>query len=183
MTTSTIQWAKLKFDPTAAQPSKQNPDWKPQHSVLVTLNDAASTEARIYFPQGEFSGLRKDDTIMCEYRDGKWRLAKTQTPELMQLLQQRQPIGTAPTAPTPVAAPATAPQSQGNQAPADAEKAWEQLLGRAAKRYSRAVDAALWIVEQKFGVNKGTVAGNVETQAVVKEIATSLFIEANRNCR
>lgn len=83
---STIQWATLKFDP--GEPRTSNPEWQPQHSALVVM--ANGEEIRIYFNPGIYSALRKGDAVMLEYAKGKWRMAKTQTPELMQTLAARQ---------------------------------------------------------------------------------------------
>ena len=86
--TAPIQWATLKYNPTEAKPSKAHPDWAPQHSSVAALTDG--TEQRIYFAEGPLSALRKNDQVMLEYSKGRWRLAKTQTPELTALLEQRQ---------------------------------------------------------------------------------------------
>ncbi|NEP62696.1 MAG: hypothetical protein F6K31_38215 [Symploca sp. SIO2G7] len=111
-TTNTLQWAKLKFDPT--EPSTTNPEWQAQHSTVVVFSN--TQEHRIYFNPGPLSQLRKGDTVLCEYRRGKWRMARNQPPELMQLLGQRFPTSqvpstsTMPPAPMPPAAPAPAKQ-------------------------------------------------------------------------
>lgn len=89
MTAATaVQWATLKYSPTEAKPSQKNPDWAPQHSALVTLGNGEET--RIYFAQGEFSYLEKNDQVMVAWDKGRWRLGKTQTPDLMAVLAQRQ---------------------------------------------------------------------------------------------
>lgn len=105
-TPNTLQWAKLKFDPT--EPSTTNPEWQAQHSTVVVFSDAQ--EHRVYFNPGPLSQLQRGDTVLCEYRRGKWRLARNQPPELMQLLSQRTPpppsVPDVPPVPTPPAAPA-----------------------------------------------------------------------------
>ena len=108
-TTSTLQWATLKFDPT--EPRTSNPDWQPQHSALVVFSD--NQEHRIYFNPGVLSQLQQGDTVLCEYRRGKWRMARSQPPELMEMLNQRTPAPQTANAPIlpPVAAPATPVQT------------------------------------------------------------------------
>lgn len=100
-TPNTLQWAKLKFDPT--EPSTTNPDWQAQHSTVVVFSNAQ--EHRVYFNPGPLSQLQRGDTVLCEYRRGKWRMARNQPPELMQVLSQRTP------APQAVATPAAPPPS------------------------------------------------------------------------
>ncbi|MEA5464753.1 hypothetical protein [Leptothoe sp. PORK10 BA2] len=102
--TNTLQWAKLKFDPS--EPSTTNPEWQAQHSTVVVFSDAQ--EHRVYFNPGPLSELQRGDTVLCEYRRGKWRMARNQPPELMQLLGQRTP------APPPLETPAT-PTAQAKQ--------------------------------------------------------------------
>ncbi|MEM9092627.1 MAG: hypothetical protein AAGC93_28335 [Cyanobacteria bacterium P01_F01_bin.53] len=111
-TPNTLQWGKLKFDPT--EPSTTNPEWQAQHSTVVVFSN--TQEHRVYFNPGPLSQLRRGDTVLCEYRRGKWRMAKSQPPELMELLGQRTPTPQTVSAPTmppalpPPVAPAPAKQ-------------------------------------------------------------------------
>ncbi|MEM9091293.1 MAG: hypothetical protein AAGC93_21445 [Cyanobacteria bacterium P01_F01_bin.53] len=82
---SVWQWVTLKFAPT--EPKTSNPDWQAQHSTVVVFENGG--EQRIYFNPGIFSRLKKGDVILCHYRTGKWRVAKEQSPELMQALESR----------------------------------------------------------------------------------------------
>lgn len=101
-----IQWATLKFNPTEPKTSRPG-ELPPQHSALVAAEDG--TETRIYFNPGIFSQLQGNDQILIEYRQGKWRLAKTQTPELLNLLQSRQPAPPPAMPPMPSAQATAAP--------------------------------------------------------------------------
>lgn len=73
-------------------------------------------------------------------------------------------------APTPVpAAPAI-----------NSEQAYEEVLRRTAWRYGRAIRAAKFIAENELGLSEEQVTQSPE---LVKEIAASLFIEANKQIR
>lgn len=103
MPTLTTTWATLKFAPAEPKASTINPDWAPQHMATVAVDDEHQTEARIYFSIGLYSHLVKGDQVMLEWDKGKWRLSKTQTPELVKLLKQRESltINSAPSSPAP----------------------------------------------------------------------------------
>ncbi|MBE9069375.1 hypothetical protein IQ260_22275, partial [Leptolyngbya cf. ectocarpi LEGE 11479] len=108
------QWATLKFDPS--EPRTSNPEWQAQHGVLVVFNDGQ--EHRIYYNPGVLSLLKRGDTVMCHYRQGKWRMAAEQPPELIQKLEQRRidspahnefdPVPQAPSGPTALPTPPAA---------------------------------------------------------------------------
>lgn len=107
MPTLTTTWATLKFAPAEPKPSTINPDWAPQHMATVAVDDDNQTETRIYFSIGLYSHLVKGDQVMLEWDKGKWRLAKTQTPELVKLLKQRESLTremapSSPAAPSPI---------------------------------------------------------------------------------
>jgi len=95
MTTVTTAWATLTYNPKPAE--SEIPDAKPELTVAVTID---GNKGRLYWiAGGKCDHLKKGDTVMVEWLKGKWKIAKSQTPELMQTLEQRQ--GTAaPAAPT-----------------------------------------------------------------------------------
>ena len=109
------QWAKLKFDPS--EPRTSNPEWQAQHGVLVVFTDGQ--EHRIYYNPGVLSLLKREDTVLCHYRRGKWRMAAEQPPELIRKLEQRRidspahsefdPVPQAPSVSAVPSAPPAAP--------------------------------------------------------------------------
>lgn len=90
-------WATLTYDPKPAESTL--PEAKPELTVAVTIDDQKN---RLYWVAGGLCDhLQKGDTVMVEYLKGKWKIAKTQTPELMQTLNQRRGVPAAPSdAPT-----------------------------------------------------------------------------------
>lgn len=98
MTTAvTTAWATLTYNPKPAE--SQLPEAKPELTVAVTIDNQ---KGRLYWLAGGLCDyLKKGDTVMVEWVKGKWKIAKTQTPELMQTLEQRRGVPAAPSdAPT-----------------------------------------------------------------------------------
>jgi hypothetical protein len=94
--TNPTKWAVLTFNPKDA--TSEIPDAKPELTVAVTIDDE---KARLYWLKGGLCDLlKKGDTVMVEWVKGRWRISKTQTPELMAALESRR---------APTAAPAAAP--------------------------------------------------------------------------
>jgi hypothetical protein len=88
--TNVTKWATLTYDPKPAESTI--PDAKPELTVAVTIDDE---KARLYWIAGGLCDLlKKGDTVMVEWVKGKWKISKSQTPELMQALESRR----APTA-------------------------------------------------------------------------------------
>jgi hypothetical protein len=75
------------------------------------------------------------------------------------------------TAPTPAAPPAPI---------VEPEQAYEAMLRTVAARYSRAIAGAKYIARKDLDMDDETIAARPE---VIKEIASTLFIEVNRSIR
>lgn len=105
-----IEWATLLRDP--AEPREGNYGGR-QHMATVAVNGA---EHKVWIDEGQFSALRRGDVIMVEFRAGKWRMSKSQPPELIRTLQSRAPMTQTQTPPPVPAAPL--PVAQPSQAPA-----------------------------------------------------------------
>lgn len=162
--TMTTQWATLLYDPTEPKPSQINPEYPAQHMATVQMDDG--TQKRIYFNVGTYSALRKGDTVMLEYSKGKWRMSKTQPPELHQKLSQRGPATPAPVQPTTQGNAATFTPLDGDQKKAIAgyvdqmadvlafcRKTAIAKLGDVDESAIQAATATLFIATQrKFGI-------------------------------
>lgn len=73
-----------------------------------TTVDVNGQQAKIYIKCGTpLEQLAPGDRVVVEWRSGKWRIAKTQPPELMQTLATRAPLS--PPAPMPTMPTASAP--------------------------------------------------------------------------
>lgn len=107
MTPQTTKWATLTYDP---KPAKSNlPEAKPELMAGVEIDDE---KVWLYWvASGLCDYLRKGDTVMVEWVKGKWKICKTQAPELMATLEQRKQTS-APAAPTD--APTTTRQGSGS---------------------------------------------------------------------
>lgn len=106
MTTATATaWATLDYDPKEA-PSTVN------GTEYTTQVDREGEKHRLYYKIGGLCDyLKKGDTVMVEYVKGKWKLGKTQTPELLKTLEQRR---NAAAPPDPTDAPTAPRQGSGN---------------------------------------------------------------------
>jgi hypothetical protein len=85
------RWATLTRNPTEPKLSTLYPDSPPQHMVSATLDDDQKTALYLYFNAGDLSALESGDVVMVEYQKNKWRISKTQTPELISKLKFRAP--------------------------------------------------------------------------------------------
>lgn len=101
------RWATLTQNPTEPKSSKLYPDSPPQHMVSASLDDDQQTLLYLYFNQGDLSTLQSGDVVMVEYQKNKWRISKTQTPELISKLKFRAPVPSHPTQPLDTARVAT----------------------------------------------------------------------------
>ncbi len=91
--TITTNWAKLDYDPKEAPSTVNGVEY-------TTQVDVSGDKHRLYYKIGGLCDyLKRGDTVMVELIKGKWKLGKTQTPELLAILQQRKATST-PTAPT-----------------------------------------------------------------------------------
>jgi hypothetical protein len=98
--TNVTKWAVLVFNPKQA--TSEIPDAKPELTVAVEVD---GEKTRLYWVAGGLCDLlQKGDRIMVEYVKGKWKIAKSQPPELMAALESRR----APTAAPAPAAPGVA---------------------------------------------------------------------------
>ena len=96
--TTTTAWATLDYNPKEAPSTINGVEY-------TTQIDKDGEKVRIYYKIGGLCDyLQKGDTVMIEHVKGKWKLGKTQTPELLTKLEQRKATS-APAAPTD--APAT----------------------------------------------------------------------------
>jgi hypothetical protein len=95
MNATTTNWATLTYDPKETSSQINGTEY----TAAVTIDDQPG---RLYWKIGGLCDhLRKGDTVMVEWIKGKWKIAKTQTPELMKTLEQRRGIPAAPSdAPT-----------------------------------------------------------------------------------
>lgn len=167
-TATATRWATLKRNPTDPRPS-QFDDCPPQHMATIQLED--DTEARIYFDEGVYSHLRKDDTVLVEAgKNGKWRLSKTQTPELMKAIAQRTNVS-AP-AVVPNSAPAPTHPSAATQIESDG--LWSDDRKR---RMAREVEQSALLF--RYCWDRAVLAmGEVASKEEIRAIATTLFIQA-----
>lgn len=105
--TNPTNWATLTYNPKPAE--SEIPDAKPELTVQVTIDNQ---KGRLYWIAGGLCDfLKKGDVVMVEFIKGKWKIAKSQTPELMQTLEARK-AASVPAAPTD--APAAATRRNGN---------------------------------------------------------------------
>lgn len=92
--TTTIAWAKLKYNPKPPERSRNYPDGMPQHYATAVVDgyDGEDAKAGLYFAMGVYSYLQVGDVVMVEWNrsTGKWKFAKQQTPELLAMLNERQ---------------------------------------------------------------------------------------------
>ena len=93
MTTAvTTAWATLDYNPKEAPSTINGVEY-------TTQLDKDGEKVRIYYKIGGLCDyLRQGDTVMIEAIKGKWKLGKTQTPELLATLEQRK-VTSAPAAP------------------------------------------------------------------------------------
>ncbi|MBW4694656.1 MAG: hypothetical protein KME27_23140 [Lyngbya sp. HA4199-MV5] len=103
MTTTTdvtTAWGKLDYNPKEATSTVNGIEY-------TTQLDKNGEKVRIYYKIGGLCDyLKKGDTVMIEWVKGKWKLGKTQTPELLATLEQRKQAA-APPAPTDAPPPRT----------------------------------------------------------------------------
>ncbi|MEL7503148.1 MAG: hypothetical protein AAFN18_11835 [Cyanobacteria bacterium J06554_6] len=181
--TTTIRWATLMYDAGKLYPSK-NEGWPAQHGVTMNLGEGQ--QERVWF-NGDplLSLLKKGDQVMLEYRQGRWRLAKQQTPELLAALQSRQTQQQPPmqqpqfSQPTPQQ---SAPMATQADTPQSAEAAYEQSLRLAVSRYGRAIDAAKALLGRKLSLMPEQLQ-QPEVVAAVQATAATLFISAERSSK
>lgn len=79
----TLVFATVKFNAKDAQSR-----YDPEFTTVVTMDDGA--EHRLYWKTGSIADhLRAGDVVAIEFGKGKWRLSRTQAPELLQKLETR----------------------------------------------------------------------------------------------
>lgn len=85
-TAASTDWGFALYEPTEARPSEAHPEWGPQHSLKVQRGD---DELRVWFKPGILSYIQQGDALLLQYRNGRWKLAYNQPPEILSELQKR----------------------------------------------------------------------------------------------
>lgn len=162
MAASTV-YAYLLKDPT---PPKQG-QYGASHMVTVQL-DGSGEEVKIWFDVGPLSALKAGDWVVCEWYNGKWKLSRTQAPELMAELAQR--------APQQHAAPPTQPPRPPMQQPAPSAPPTHS----APAAQTPAPKAGIWDEAMKQRIN-AELGQRAALLAHCHRTIAAQFLDANNN--
>ncbi|MDX2215259.1 MAG: hypothetical protein SFY66_18490 [Oculatellaceae cyanobacterium bins.114] len=111
----TLVFATCKFDAKNAQSQ-----YEPQFTTVVAID--ANRDERLYWKAGGIADfLKAGDVVTTELSKGKWRLSRTQAPELLQTLEARRIA-------VSTAAPTTTTQTATRQATTTIEDDCEQMV-------------------------------------------------------
>lgn len=170
----TTAYAEIQFI-GRPKPSKVSADYPAQHATKVAVFDPTTNgtvEAWVYINEGEaMAKLPKGTRVMVEYLPdkGKYRLCKTQPPEVTAALHQAPPPP--PQTMTPAQVGYRPSESEG---PPITRAAYLEMVERYKNRYAACLNAAKAVISE---------ADLGDPAMLAKEccsIAATLFIEVQR---